>query len=165
MNTSAAPYPEIRNPIVVHQITDVSMNFVPTFYHSTYQAPILVRRAIAFVNFTRWIGFCMSELFGEWTSAASCLERHNPIVVFSMICTQQVLVSTGVTFDIGSSRSLATLVTVDNRLPYAFMPIILLQHGHCTLVIILFGPFARLFNNLAMRTRALSPNLHLFLDL
>ena len=33
----------------------------------------------------------------------------------------------------------------------------LLQHGHCTFVTILFGPFARLFINLAMRVRALFP--------
>ena len=35
------------------------------------------------------------------------------------------------------------------------MMLILLQHGHCTFVTILFGLFARLFFNLAMRTRAL----------
>ena len=46
---------------------------------------ILVSRAIAFVNFTRWIGFGMS---------VSCLEIHNPIVVRSMIDVQKVLVST-----------------------------------------------------------------------
>ena len=33
--------------------------------------------------------------------------------------------------------------------------LMLLQHGHCTSVTILFGPFARLFFNLAMRIRAL----------
>ena len=31
------------------------------------------------------------------------------------------------------------------------------QHSHCTFVTILFGPFARLFINLAMRIRALFP--------
>ena len=50
---------------------------------------------------------------------------------------------TGVTVDIGSPLSLVTFVTVDNRLPYVFVPIILLQ-------IILFGPFSRLFINLTM---------------
>ena len=66
---------------------------------------------------------------------------------------------TGITFDIGSLRSLVTFVTVDNRLPYAFVQIILLQHGYCTFVIILLGPFTRLFINLTMCIRALFPNL------
>ena len=35
------------------------------------------------------------------------------------------------------------------------MPITLFQHSYCTFVIILFGPFSRLFINLAMRIRAL----------
>ena len=62
---------------------------------------------------------------------------------------------TGITLDIGSPRSFVTFVTVDNRMPYVFVPIILLQHGYCTLVIILFGPFTRLFINLTMCIRAL----------
>ena len=33
--------------------------------------------------------------------------------------------------------------------------LMLLQHSHCTFVTILFGPFARLFFNLAVRIRAL----------
>ena len=39
----------------------------------------------------------------------------------------------------------------------SFMPITFLQHSHCTFVIILFGPFARLFINLATCIRALFP--------
>ena len=62
---------------------------------------------------------------------------------------------TSVTVDIGSPRSLVTFVTIDNRLPHVFMPIILLQHGYCTFVITLFGPSTRLFINLTMCTRAL----------
>ena len=50
---------------------------------------------------------------------------------------------------------LATDVTVDILLPCSIMQPILLQHGCCTFVIILFGPFTRLFFNLAMRIRAL----------
>ena len=46
-------------------------------------------------------------------------------------------------------------ICVFNRLPYAFVPIILLQHSHCTLVTILLRPLDGLFINLAMRTRAL----------
>ena len=64
---------------------------------------------------------------------------------------------TGVTVDIGSPRSLVTFVTVDNRLPYVFVPIILLQHSYCTFVIILSGPFTWLFINLTMCVRALFP--------
>ena len=64
---------------------------------------------------------------------------------------------TGVTVDIGPPRSLVTFVTVDNRLPYVFVPLILLQHNYCTFVIILFGPFTRLFINLTMCIRALLP--------
>ena len=48
---------------------------------------------------------------------------------------------TGVTLYNGLPRSTATFVTVNNKLPYAFVQIILLQHGYCTFVIILFGPF------------------------
>ena len=44
---------------------------------------------------------------------------------------------------IGSLRSLVTFVMVDNKLPYAFVQIILLQHSYCTLVTILLRPFAR----------------------
>ena len=62
---------------------------------------------------------------------------------------------TGVTILVRSPRSVVTFVTVDNRLPYVFMPIILLQHSYCTLVIILFGPFTRLFINLMVCIRAL----------
>ena len=61
----------------------------------------------------------------------------------------------GSTILIRSKRSFVTFVKVDNRLPYIFVPIILLQHGHCTLVINLFGPFTRLFINLTMCIRAL----------
>ena len=37
------------------------------------------------------------------------------------------------------------------------MPITFLQHSYCTFVIILFGPFSRLFINLTMRIGALFP--------
>ena len=74
---------------------------------------ILVWGAIAFVNFTRWIGFCMSELFRK-----NRLRRlHVPKDTTQMSCD--------------------------------------FQHSHCTLVIILFGPFTRLFINLTMCIRAL----------
>ena len=64
---------------------------------------------------------------------------------------------TGVTVDISSSRSVVTFVTVNNRLPYVFMPIILLQHGYCTFVTILLRPFTRLFINLTVCIRSLFP--------
>ena len=63
---------------------------------------------------------------------------------------------TGITL-VGSPRSVVTFVTVHNKLHYIFVPIILLQHGYCTFVIILFGPLTRLFINLTMCIRALFP--------
>ena len=48
-----------------------------------------------------------------------------------------------------------TRVMANNGLPRSIMQLKLLQHGHCTFVIILFGPFAGLFINLAMCIRAL----------
>ena len=75
-----------------------------------------------------------------------------------MIGVQQVFVSTHDRYHaryFGSPRPFVTSVTVDNRLPYAFVQIILHQHGYCTFVIILFGPFTRLFINLTMCIRAL----------
>ena len=86
----------------------------------------------------------------KYTTQVSC-------VGWSTSTRSSFQLMTGVTFLIRSPRSVVTLVTVDNRLPYIFMPIILLQHGYCTFVIILFGTFTRLFINLAMRIRALFP--------
>ena len=77
-----------------------------------------------------------------------------------MIGVQQVLISTHDRYHaryIGSPRPFVTFDTIDKRLPYAFVQIILLQHGYCTFVIILFGPFTRLFINLTMCIRALFP--------
>ena len=66
-------------------------NFCPS---EGFWSRILIWRAIAFVNFTRWIGFCMSELFckidDNFGGSMSWNERRNPIVVYSMNCTQQV---------------------------------------------------------------------------
>ena len=47
------------------QVGATLMRFTPgQIYPSEgFWSRILVGRAIAFVNFTRWIGFCMSELF------------------------------------------------------------------------------------------------------
>ena len=53
------------------------------------------------------------------------------------------------------SRSIMTFVMVHNRSPCSIMQVILLQHGYCTFVIILFGPFTKLFINLPMCIRAL----------
>ena len=64
---------------------------------------------------------------------------------------------TSITLDIGSPQSFVTFVTVNNRLSCSIVQVVLLQHGYCTFVIILFGPFARLFINLAMCIRALFP--------
>ena len=86
----------------------------------------------------------------KYTTQLSCVRR-------STSSRSSFQLMTGVTVDIGCHRSVVTFVTFDNRLPYAFVQIILLQHSHCTFVIIISGPFARLFINLAMRIRALFP--------
>ena len=52
-------------------------------------------------------------------------------------------------------RSLVIFVTVDNKQPCIFVPIVVLQHGYCTFVIILFGPFTWLIINLTMCIRTL----------
>ena len=62
---------------------------------------------------------------------------------------------TRLTLDSGSPRSVVTFVTVDSKLPCSIKLLILLQHGYCTFLIILFGPFARLFINLTLCIRAL----------
>ena len=50
-----------------------------------------------------------------------------------------------------------TGVTVYNELHRSIVQLMLLQHGYCTFVIILFGPFTRLFINLTMCIQALFP--------
>ena len=105
---------------------------------------VLMWRAIAFVNFTRWIGFCMSELFRR--------RLHVLKDTTQMSCVRWSTSSR-------SSFQLMTGVTVENRFPYIFAPIILLQHGYCTFVIILFRPFTRLFINWRCPCEHFSPNL------
>ena len=117
---------------------------------------IWVWRAVAFVNFTRWIGFCMSELFQRidfggfmsWNTQPNCraFDDRRPVGPRFNSWSR---------FLIRSPWSIVTFSMVDNRFPYIFMPIILLQHSYCTLVIILFGPFTRLFINLTVWIRAL----------
>ena len=64
-----------------------------------------------------------------------------------------------ITILIRSSRSVVTFTMVDNRLPYIFVPIILLLHSYCTLVFLhsFWTFFTRLFINLTVCTRALFP--------
>ena len=106
---------------------------------------ILVWRAIAFVKFSSWIGFSMSELSRKIDFGAQ----------WSTSSTSSFQLMIGVTIDIKSTRSLVIFVTFDNKLPYIVVPIILLQHGYCTFVIILWRPFTKLFINLMMWIRAL----------
>ena len=54
----------------------------------------LAWRAVAFVNFTRWIGFCMSGLFRKIDFGGFMSWYTQPFVVHSMIGVHQVLVST-----------------------------------------------------------------------
>ena len=60
-----------------------------------------------------------------------------------------------ITILIRSPRSVVTFVKVDDRLPFIFIPIILLQHDYCNIVIILFGPLTWLFINLTVCIRAI----------
>ena len=80
-------------------------------------------RATAFVNFTRRIGFHMSELF--------CKKDFGGFMSWK---TQQKLSCIRWS---ASNRSLSPqsgvmLVTVENKLPYAFVQILLLQDSYCT---------------------------------
>ena len=54
-------------------------------------------------------------------------------------------------FEVDDPRSIVTVVGNTS----SFMPITLLQHSYCTFVIILFGPFSRLFINLTVCVWAL----------
>ena len=113
----------------------------------------LVWRAIIFVNFTLLIGFCISELFRKIDdnfggSMSWKTQPQLPCIRWTAPNRSVALRVTGVTA--GSPRSVVTFVTVDNGLPRSIMQLILLQHGYCTFVIILFGPFTRLFINLTM---------------
>ena len=127
------------------------MRFTGQIYPSEgFRSRILVWRSIAFVNCTRWIGFRMSVNFRRidfgdvmsWNTQPNCRAFDDPRF-------------NSCAFLIRSCWSIVTFNIVDNRFPYVFVPIILLQHGHCTLVIILFGPFTRFFTNLTMLIRAL----------
>ena len=108
--------------------------------------------------FTRWIGFCMSELFRKidfggimsWKTQPSCraFDDRRP----TGPCHNSWQVSR-----LTSGPSVVTFVMIDNRLPYAFHADLLLQHGYCTFVTMILRPFSRLFINLAMCIWALFP--------
>ena len=112
------------------------------FPNEGFWSRILVWRAIVFVNFTRWIGFCMSVLFRRidlggvmsWNTQPNCraLDDRRPVDPRSNSWSRFF-----------PGRPWSTVTIVDNKFPYTFMPITLLQHSYCTFVIILFGPFSR----------------------
>ena len=117
---------------------------------------ILVWRAIAFVNFTRWIGLCMFVLFKsmDFGGFMSWNTQPNlPCVRWSTSSRSSFQLE--ITFLTRSPWSIVTIV--DNKFPYAFVPITFLQHSYCTFVIILFEPFSRLFINLTVCIWALLP--------
>ena len=60
----------------------------------------------------------------------------------------------GSTILIRSPQPVVIFAKVESRSPYILAPIILFQHNYCTLVIILFRPFTRLFINLTVCIRA-----------
>ena len=100
---------------------------------------MLAWRTTAFVNCTHRIGFRMSEFF--------CKIDEN----FGGFISWKTQTELSCTRWTAHNRSvvLVTCVTANNGLPRSIMQLILLQHGYWTFVIILFGPFARLFFNLA----------------
>ena len=114
---------------------------------------ILVRRAIAFVIFTRWIGFFMSELFRkiDFSGFMSWKTTQMPCVRWSALNRSSLQLMTGVTIDIGSPRSLVTCHSWQ-QVAIRFRA----NHSSSTwLLIIPLGPFRRLFIKLTMRMRAL----------
>ena len=118
---------------------------------------ILVWRTIAFVNLTRWIGFCMSELFRKtgdnFGGSLSWNTQPNYRVFDDLHPTGPCFNSWRVvTLYNGLPRSIVTFVTVNNRLPCSIVQVILLQHGYCT-----FVTFTRLFINLSVCIRAHFP--------
>ena len=79
--------------------------------------------------------------------------------MYSIICTQQVRDSTH-----DGCHALQRFAKFNHdschgsqQVALSIMQVILLQHGCCTFVIILFGPFSRLFINLTMCIRVLFP--------
>ena len=117
---------------------------------------ILVWRATAFVNFTRWIGFCTSELFGKidvggfmsWKTQPNCRVFDD-------------LRPTGLCFNSWRVSRFTTgcpdLSWLSSRLTCSIVQVILLQKSCCTFVINLFATFTRLFINLTMCIRAFFP--------
>ena len=108
---------------------------------------ILVWRAIAFVNFTRWIGLGMSVLFRriDFGDVMSCNTKPNCRASENWRlyeCCPYFL-------SLLLPRFLQSIVTSiwDE---FSFLPNFLFQHRHSTFVIILFRPFCRLFINLTM---------------
>ena len=103
-------------------------------------------RTTAFVNFTHRIGFRMFELFRkideEFGGSTSWKTQPNCRVLGELHST-------------GPWPCAWRVSRQTTGCPRSIMQLILLQHGHCTFVIILFGPFDGLFINLSMCIRAL----------
>ena len=115
---------------------------------------ILVWRAIAFLNFTRWIVFGMSVLFRRidfggvmsWNTQPNCRASENRRK--DKFCPKFVITSFH-----RLPRSIVTSIWDG----ISFLPISLFQHSHSIFVIIRFGPFRRLFINLTMCEWTLLP--------
>ena len=105
-------------------------------------------RATACVNFTRWIGFRMSELFREiddnfgasmsWNTQPNCCVFDDPHPTSPWFNSWQV------------SRFTTYCQVLSCKSCF-------FQHGYCTFVMILCGPFTSLFFNLTMCIRTLFP--------
>ena len=106
---------------------------------------ILVWRATAFVNFTRWIGFHMFELF------------RKIVVDFGGSISWNAQPSCRVLDNIATALLSPFFPDLLPGCSYPEMQLMLLQHSYCTFVIILSRPCTRLFINLAICVRALFP--------
>ena len=103
---------------------------------------ILVWRAKAFLNFTRWIVFGMSVLFRRidfggvmsWNTQPNCRASDN--WRFDEFCPNFLS-----PFFPGFPGPIVT--SIGDR--FSFLPISLFQHSHSTFVIIRFRPFCRLW--------------------
>ena len=152
--TSLLPFRLFLRPILKFWSIGVTlMRFTwQTIPSEGFWSRMSVWRAMAFVNVTRWIGLCMSMLFRRidfggvmsWNTQPNCRAsgESNTSDWFPYV------------WALPQNRCRLRRLHI---LKYATQLSCNLQHIHCTFVTILFGPFARLFFNLAMRMRALFP--------
>ena len=114
-----------------------------------------------FVNWTHRIGFRMFGLLPQnrWRVRRLHILKHAtqlPCARWSTSCRSSFQLV--ITFLTRSPWSIVT--TIDNRFPYTFMPITLLQHSHCTFVTILWNLLLGCSSTWRCAWEHFSPNLH-----